>query len=58
MDNKKESKSRIHIGIVGDVDDGKGTLSVAIHRYLSSWSKVPNGVPPAADGKFIHKRGE
>lgn len=57
MDNKK-SKSRIYIGIVGHVDDGKGTLSVAIDRYLSSWSKVPNGVPPAADGKFIHKRGE
>lgn len=58
MEKQKDSKPRIHIGTIGHVDGSRDTLSAAIDRYLSSQKKMPNGMPPATDGKIIHKKGE
>lgn len=58
MEKQKDSKPKIHIGTIGHVDGSRDTLSAAIDRYLSSQNKTSNRVPPAADGKSIHKKGE
>ena len=58
LEKQKDNKPRIHIGTSGHVDGSRDTLSAAIDRYLSSQNKTSNRVPPAADGKFIYKKGE